>query len=106
MILPCQTRPFEPPMNSTTPSPTPAAPSPESPRHDDTQDRLEARITELEMKAAYAEDLLDTLNLTVARQQSMIDLLVHEIQSLREQASQSGQSGGFRSLRDELPPHY
>lgn len=93
-------------MNSTTPSPTPAAPSPVPPRHDDTQDRLEARITELEMKAAYAEDLLDTLNLTVARQQSMIDLLVHEIQSLREQASQSGQSGGFRSLRDELPPHY
>lgn len=85
---------------------TPTAALPDSPRDDDTQERLEARITELEMKAAYAEDLLDTLNLTVARQQSLIDLLLQELQSLREQASQSGQGGAFRSLRDELPPHY
>ncbi|NBD20341.1 SlyX protein [Aquabacterium fontiphilum] len=68
--------------------------------------RLEDRITELEMKAAFAEDLLDALNLTVARQQERIDLLLHELQSLREQVGQSGQPGGFRSLRDELPPHY
>lgn len=66
---------------------------------------LEARITELEIKASFTEDLLDHLNVTVARQQEQIDLLVREILQLRQQQGDSGQ-GPARSLRDELPPHY
>lgn len=69
-------------------------------------DPLAQRVTELEMKLTYADDLLDTLNLTVARQQAMIDALVHEVRSLRDQLSTSAQGPTFRSLRDELPPHY
>lgn len=84
----------------------PDAAHPDHPHDTSAASRLEDRITELEMKAAYAEDLLDALNLTVARQQERIDLLLNELQSLREQVGQSGQPGAFRSLRDELPPHY
>lgn len=70
-----------------------------------SNDDLERRLTELEMKAAYAEDLLDTLNETVARQQQQIEALLREVLSLRQQAPDPG-APVFRSLRDEIPPHY
>ena len=63
---------------------------------------LVRRVTELEVKAAFTEDLLDTLNETVARQQQQIEALLREV--LRRQAPDEGT--GFRSLRDEVPPHY
>ena len=65
----------------------------------------ERRLTELEIKAGFAEDLLDHLNRLVARQQEQIELLVREIARLRQQQAPSDE-GGPRSLRDELPPHY
>jgi len=66
---------------------------------------LEARITELEIKASFAEDLVDHLNAQVARQQEQIDALVREIAQLRKQVPE-GRGDGAGSLRDELPPHY
>ena len=68
---------------------------------DDTQDRL----TDLEVKASFTEDLLDELNQLVARQQQQIDLLTREVTQLRQQNPDEG-GAAFRSLRDELPPHY
>ena len=63
------------------------------------------RVTELEVKLAFAEDLLDTLNRTVFRQQERIDRLEHEARELRKLMLQSlPQEQG--SLRDEIPPHY
>jgi SlyX protein len=68
---------------------------------------VEARLTDLEVKASYADDLLDTLNAIVARQQAQIDRLVREVTQLRQQAAEGQQSlTAPRSLRDELPPHY
>lgn len=66
---------------------------------------MEDRITELEVKLAFAEDLLDTLNHTVFRQQEMIDRLVSEVRQIRQQV-QAIPAGPAPSLRDELPPHY
>lgn len=66
--------------------------------------RLAERITELEIKATFTEDLLEELNRTVVRQQQQIDLLVRELVTLREQADAA--QPAVRSLRDELPPHY
>jgi SlyX protein len=66
---------------------------------------VESRITELEIKISYTEDLVEELNRLVFRQQEQIDLLFREIRTLREQA-QNGQPHEQRSLRDELPPHY
>ncbi|MDP2195481.1 MAG: SlyX family protein [Rhodocyclaceae bacterium] len=66
---------------------------------------MEARLTELEVKLAFAEDLLETLNHTVYRQQAQIDQLQHELRTLRQQMLQS-QPAEQRNLLDEIPPHY
>lgn len=65
----------------------------------------EQRLMALEVKASFADDLLDKLNQTIFRQQQQIDLLTRELVELRKQLS-SADGAGFRSLRDELPPHY
>lgn len=66
----------------------------------DTDRRLEA----LEIKASFADDLLDELNRTVALQQMQIQHLVQQLRALQQQLPAAG--GTPRSLRDELPPHY
>lgn len=66
---------------------------------------LAQRLTDLEIKASFTEDLLDHLNQTVFQQQQQIDALLRELGQLRAQNAQSD-AGAFRSLRDELPPHY
>jgi SlyX protein len=63
------------------------------------------RLTELEVKSAFAEDMLDSLNATLYRQQQQIDRLLREVWELREQLAASAPSES-RSLRDEIPPHY
>lgn len=70
----------------------------------DTQ-AIDNRLTELEIKASFTEDLLEQLNQVVIRQQQQIDLLVRELTDLKRQQRDSG-GGEFRSLRDERPPHY
>lgn len=50
---------------------------------------FEARLTELEIKASFAEDTIDRLNEVIVRQQGA-----------------GTEAAGFTSLRDELPPHY
>lgn len=69
------------------------------------QDATERRLTDLEIKASYTEDLLDELNRIIVRQQQQIELLLRELATLRQQTP-DGQPPAFRSLRDELPPHY
>ena len=66
---------------------------------------MEQRLTELEVKASFTEDLLDQLDQVVVRQQQQIDALVREVTHLRQQAPEGG-VGAPRNLRDELPPHY
>jgi SlyX protein len=80
------------------------APAPNAPAATLTAD-TERRLTELEIKASYADDLLDTLNAVVAHQQEQIDLLLRELGHLRRQGADEG-SAPARNLRDELPPHY
>ena len=71
----------------------------------DALHNIDRRLTDLEVKACFTEDLVDTLNRLVARQQAQIDLLLREIGQLRQQQPDSD-AGAVRSLRDELPPHY
>ena len=66
--------------------------------------RITSRLTDLEIKASFTEDLVDELNRIVARQQQQIDLLAREVSQLRQQ--QAPDAGAVRNLRDELPPHY
>lgn len=71
----------------------------------DETDPIERRLTALEIKASYSEDLLDRLNDIVVRQQAQIDHLLQQLALWREQA-RSEDGPAPRSLRDELPPHY
>ena len=66
---------------------------------------IEQRLTDLEIKATFTEDLLEQLDQVIVRQQQQIDLLIREIGRLGQPAA-DGQSGVPRNLRDELPPHY
>jgi SlyX protein len=71
------------------------------------QDAVEQRLTNLEIKASFTEDLVDHLNQTIVRQQQQIDLLLRELAELRlRDSAQPAEGAPFRSLRDELPPHY
>ncbi len=66
----------------------------------------ESRITELEAKLAFAEDLLDTLNQTVIRQQRQIDSLQEQFRLLHQQVRDSQPDAESLSPREEIPPHY
>ncbi len=68
--------------------------------------RIDARLEALEIKASYAEDLLDRLNELVVRQQQQIDALVQEVLALRQQTRQRDPDGLPRGPLDERPPHY
>lgn len=74
----------------------------------DPADAVNARLTELEIKLSYSEDLLEQLNLTVYRQQEQIDALLAHVKQLRlmQAASSEGGGGGGGDARNELPPHY
>ena len=67
---------------------------------------LSQRLTDLEIKASFTEELLDQLNEVIVRQQRQIDSLLREVADLRRQAPENAGESPFRSLRDELPPHY
>ena len=67
---------------------------------------VDARLTELEIKASFTEDLVEQLNQVIIRQQQQIDLLLRELADLRLQQPAEGGQPVFRSLRDDLPPHY
>jgi SlyX protein len=71
----------------------------------------EERITNLEVKLSFTEDLIENLNQTIYKQQQQIEFLYREMKSLKEQMSASGAEGlgggnDARDLRDEIPPHY
>jgi len=66
---------------------------------------IDDRLTELEIKVSFQEDLLDKLDQIIIRQQEQLDALTREIVDLRQQSPQSGDAAQ-RNLRDDLPPHY
>ena len=66
----------------------------------------EDRIIELEIKAAYQDDLLQELNKIVRRQQQQIDRLEATCKMLHERIkSLSTESSATESI-EEVQPHY
>lgn len=65
----------------------------------------QARLTEVETRLAFAEDLIETLNQTVVRQQAQLDLLQQQLRLLHRQM-QDALPDEARTPRDEIPPHY
>ena len=68
-------------------------------------DTTDQRLTELEIKSSFAEDLLDQLNQVIVRQQQEIDLLMREVRQLRLQMPE-GAGPAQNRASEELPPHY
>lgn len=66
---------------------------------------IEERLNELEAKLAFAEDLIETLNQTVIRQQGQLDLLQRQIRLLHQQLLDSLPDNAH-TPKDEIPPHY
>ena len=66
---------------------------------------MDERVEKIESKLSLAEDLLETLNETVYRQQRRIEELQREILVLREQV-RAALPNEPRNLSDEIPPHY
>jgi SlyX protein len=64
------------------------------------------RLTDLEIKASFTEDLVDQLNEIIVRQQRQIDLLVREVGALRQQQQPEGGPRALSQSGDDLPPHY
>lgn len=67
----------------------------------------ENRLVEIEIKLARQEDLVDTLNQTIYRQQKKIDelealcmALARHVQDVRQRADELG------GAANEKPPHY
>lgn len=71
----------------------------------DIEQEIDKRLTELEIKASFSEDLLDQLNQVIVRQQQQIDLLLREVSELRQQLPEAGTRQPGRTA-DDLPPHY
>ena len=71
----------------------------------DPNSQVDQRLTELEIKASFTEDLVEQLNQIIIRQQQDLDALARQIGQLREQLPEVG-TGQPRGARDDLPPHY
>jgi SlyX protein len=68
-------------------------------------DATDQRLTDLEIKLSFQEDLLDQLNQVVVRQQQEMDLLMRQVRQLRQQMPEGG-GQTFSRASEELPPHY
>ena len=55
------------------------------------------RITNLEIKLSFTEDLIEKLNQTIYKQQQQIEFLYRELKAIKEQASSSGGGGSGAS---------
>ncbi|QIL69619.1 SlyX family protein [Diaphorobacter sp. HDW4B] len=72
----------------------------------DFNEQTDQRLSDLEIKASFTEDLLDQLNLTIYRQQQQIDDLIRVVADLRKQLPEAGALGSGQAILNERPPHY
>jgi SlyX protein len=73
---------------------------------DESNDPVEKRLVDLEVKLTLTEDTVDRLNEIVVRQQEQIDLLLREVGRLARERAGGDDESQVRELRDEIPPHY
>lgn len=65
---------------------------------------MQDRLTELEIKVTYQEDLLDQLNRVLVEQQEQLDRLARRVAEL--ELRPRGGLGYDGDPSDEPPPHY
>lgn len=67
---------------------------------------LTGRIDELESQVAFHDELIESLNTTVARQDREILELKHQFKRLSERLKEMGETAAGAVPQDETPPHY
>ena len=72
----------------------------------DSIEALTRRIEELESQAAFQDELFESLNATVAKQDSEIHELRRQFVLLNERVKEFGEAVPGGGPQDETPPHY
>jgi SlyX protein len=67
---------------------------------------MKQRIAELETQLAFQEDMLQTLNDIVTRQQSQLDKLSQEVEGVLLQLQQLSDAMRAPEGEEAPPPHY
>lgn len=67
---------------------------------------MQEKIIDLQMRLAFQEDSLEAVNLTVARQQSEMEVLKREIIRLKDLVEDIRETHRPGEGGVELPPHY
>ena len=70
-----------------------------------SENDLKARIAELETQLAFQDDLLQSLNQVVIRQEEQLLVMIGELKSLREQVAALSSVSG-KTNNEAPPPHY
>ncbi len=69
-------------------------------------ENLIKRIDELESQVAFQDELIETLNSTVAKQDREFLELKHQLGRLSERLKEIGDATPGEAPQDETPPHY
>lgn len=69
-------------------------------------EQLEERITELEIRLALQDELLASLNDTVADLRQTLDLQQAQLRLLYQRQQQAQDTGKPFAPQEEIPPHY
>ena len=72
----------------------------------DTLEALARRIEELETQMAFQDELHESLNATVAKQDAEILDLKRQFSLLSDRLKDIGDASGGAQPQDETPPHY
>jgi SlyX protein len=69
--------------------------------------RIESRLDELESRLAFQDDLIESLNEIIARQDRDLIRLEQRVKSLGDKLDDLGEAGALSgSPGHEIPPHY
>ncbi|MFC1702128.1 SlyX family protein [Pseudomonadota bacterium] len=71
-----------------------------------TLETLRTRLDELESQLAFQDELIESLNTTVAKQDREILQLKHQFSRLSERLKEIGDASPGAAPQDETPPHY
>ena len=67
---------------------------------------LGKRVDELESQLSFQDELIESLNATVARQDRELLELKHQLGRLSERLKEIGDASPGDTPQDETPPHY
>jgi len=68
---------------------------------------IEARLEELESRLAFQDDLIESLNETIARQDRDLIRLEQRVKAMGDKLNDLGEAGALSgSPGHEIPPHY